>query len=319
MESRLHPKQRTAVVDFDDYPRDRKDIVHYCSDLIHTYETADVAWNSMWPHRPWGDESSLAPDLWRAMVSGKRSVDAGSGVLVLRETHVERCEGEVAQLLSLFISTAFGIPTKTDKRLQRFAWPVRYEKSNLRSPTFSQTMDEAAFHTDSQYLDEPERYFGLFCMASDVRGQGTNFLVSRSHVVEKLMESYPAALDHIRSTFPFRVPSVFTAGASDKDVEVVWAPILEEDSIRFRRDTIASALKVPGVKVTGAQLAALEALDRAISEIAPFEHHLEPGEALIVDNHSMLHSRSPFRDTNRLLYRVRMKHEDPLLKPSGSS
>ncbi|WP_454812576.1 TauD/TfdA family dioxygenase [Paenarthrobacter nitroguajacolicus] len=245
------------------------------------------------------------------MAQGKKSVDSGRGYLVLRGTHVDKSEDEVAQLISLFTSRAFGTPTRTDKRLQRFAWPVRYEKTDYTSPTFSQTMAEAAFHTDSQYLDEPERYFGLYCVASDVQGKGTNFLVSRQQIVEKLTASHPAALEHLKSSFPFRVPSVFTAGASDEDIEVVWAPIIAGGSIRFRRDTIMSALALPGVAVSDGQLAAMDALEQAISEAPALNCHLEPGEAIIVDNHSMMHSRSPFSDSNRLLYRVRMKEQDP--------
>ncbi|WP_146072526.1 TauD/TfdA family dioxygenase [Arthrobacter sp. 4R501] len=302
--------QINVVVDFDDYPQDRANLIRHCEDLIHTHATADRAWEQPGTFAPQRQLQAVAPDLWRATVHGKRLVDGGSGFLVLRSTHVERYGGEVAQLICLFVSTVFGSPTKTDKRLRRFAWPVRYEKTHLNSPTFSQTMAEAGFHTDSQYLEEPERYFGLFCVTSDVRGQGTNFLVSASQVVLRLLELHPTALDHLRSPFPFRVPSVFTTSASDNDIEVVWAPILGEGTIRFRSDTITSALELPGVTLAEAKLAAIAAFERSISETPTLEYHLEPGEAIVVDNHAMLHARSPFTDSNRLLYRVRMKGQD---------
>lgn len=311
MEARqVRSKGPLQLVDFDQYPRDRMSLIRHCAELIRIHKTADRAWVATGPGHSRRELIALAPSFWHAMVQGRRSVDSGRGHLVLRGTHVEKHDDEVAQLISLLISTAFGTPTRTDKRLERFAWPVRYEKTDYRSPTFSQTMAEAAFHTDSQYLDEPERYFGLYCVSSDVQGQGTNFLVSRSQVVEKLNESNPAALEHLKSPFPFRVPSVFTAGASDDDIEVVWAPVIAGTLIRFRRDTIMSALNQPGVAVPDNQLAAIDALEQAISEAPSLEYHLEPGEAIIVDNHSMLHARSPFSDSRRLLYRVRMKEQD---------
>lgn len=297
------------VVDFDQYPRDRMTLIRRCAELIDIHETADNAWAATGPVHSRTEFIAWAPSLWHALAQGRKSMN-GRGFLVLKGTHVEQSEDGVAQLISLFISTAFGTPTRTDKKLQRFAWPVRYESTGYRSPTFSQTMAEAAFHTDSQYLDEPERYFGLFCVASDVQGKGTNFLVSRSRIVEKLNESHPAALQALKSPFPFRVPAVFTAGASDEDVEVVWAPIISEGLIRFRRDTIMAALALPGVAVGDNQLAAIHALEQAISEAPSLTHHLEPGEAIIVDNHLMLHARSPFSDSKRLLYRVRMKEQN---------
>lgn len=299
------------VVDFDQHPGERMALFRHCAELMRIHRTADSAWGAIGPVHSRGELIARAPALWHAMAHGKKSVDSGLGYLVLRGTHVEKCDDGVAQLMSLFISRAFGIPTRTDKRLQRFAWPIRYEKTDYSSPTFSQTMAEAAFHTDSQYLDEPERYFGLYCVASDVPGQGTNFLVSRGRVVARLIASHPAALVHLKSPFPFRVPSVFTASASDEDIEVVWAPIIAGRHIRFRRDTIMSALALPGVAVSDGQLAAMDALEQVISEEPTLKYHLEPGEAIIVDNHSMLHARSPFSDSNRLLYRVRMNEEDP--------
>ncbi len=200
------------------------------------------------------------------------------------------------------LAELIGTPTPTTPTSPVIAWPITPAATTARM-TFSQTTDEAEFHTDTQYYDQPERYFALFCVHADVPGNGTNRLVDTRPLLAALD---PGTLAVLRRPYPFRVPSIFTADGSDAAVEVTWQPIFDGATVRWRQDTLRDALALPGVRIDARQRAAVEIFADALAHAPVIEHHLQPGEALLVDNHRMVHARTPFTDTRRFLYRVRM-------------
>jgi len=105
------------------------------------------------------------------------------------------------------------------------------------------------------------------------------------------------------------VPSVFTRSGQDDDIEIVWAPILDlqAQTIRYRKDTIESALKCDEVEIDAAQQTALQQLEDVLATLSPVSYHLAPGDALLVNNLKLLHARTSFDNPERFLYRVRMK------------
>lgn len=257
--------------------------------------------------------AQASPHGYDTVLQTHEELQEGLGALLLQGTGVEKVEDQTAQLLSITLASVYGEPTRTDRKLSQIAWPVRYDPDATVVRTFSQALGEAAYHTDTQYFKKPEDYFGLFCIESDIPGKGTNQLVHVDNVIEMLVDSQNGqALTELSRPYPFRVPSAFTESGKDSDIEVTWAPIVDEENrtIRYRRDTIASALTVPGIEVTADQHAALRALESVLAVLQPVEHHLQPGEAVIINNKRLLHARTAFDDPHRFLYRVRMNKHD---------
>lgn len=255
--------------------------------------------------------ADAAPDTLRLLQDAGYDLKTGIGAAILHATGVDELEDEPAQLMSITLSSVYGRPTKTDQKLSQIAWPVRYEPNPGVAPTFSQTLGEAAYHTDTQYFAKPENYFGLYCVAADAPGRGTNQLLSVDDVVHAVTARHGTeTLDRLSKPYPFRVPSVFTESGTDSDVEITWAPILSDNnaSFRYRKDTIDRALET-GIKLSDGQNDALKRLEDTLDVLDPLEYHLQPGDALLINNLRLLHARTAFNDPGRLLYRVRMTED----------
>lgn len=212
--------------------------------------------------------------------------------------------------VSLATAALFGRPTETDKINRAIVWPITPRSVDYRVKTFSEDVGEAAMHTDSQFIEYPEDKFLLSCVRADDFGKGTSELIdgwALDDIVKK-------AGSHLHRTlhmdFPFRVPTVFTERMSDNYPEIVWGPILETGRIRFRYDTILSALDLPNIDISKEQHVSLEWFSHIIDNIPRIQHHLLPGEIMIVDNRRMLHARTDFDNRERLLVRVRMNDEE---------
>ena len=225
--------------------------------------------------------SETAPQTYELLRASAYELRRGIGAFVLHGTGVDRIEDQSAQLLSITISSVYGTPTKTDRRLEQVAWPVKYDPGATMTRTFSQSLGEAAFHTDTQYFMHPEEYFGLFCVVSDIPGRGTNRLLRVNDIVQYLFSRDESKiLAALQNPYPFRVPSVFTKSGDDSDVEIIWAPILTNDNqaIRYRKDTIDGALGVPGVSISDEQHDALQKMEETFAALSPLECHLQPSD-----------------------------------------
>ena len=186
----------------------------------------------------------------------------------------------------------------------------------VKNLTFSQTLGEAAYHTDTQYFSAPEEMFGLWCLQPDKNGDGVSGLVDGRYIVEELSKTNEgrqmlATLMH--TEFPFRVPSVFTASGTDDTVEVFMAPILsEEPFIRYRRETLDKGVAATGKQLEPNQLEAINHLDKQLfKDGVAYSFLIKSEEVAFANNYELLHSRSDFQDPERHLIRVRMnKHSE---------
>lgn len=281
-------------------------------DIVEGYGSANTAYETL--GRP-GLRALLADtsaESFHTLAASRQQLDQQGAAIILHGTGVEKVDDQTAQLLSIALGSVYGTPTRTDRRLSQIAWPIKYDPDTTVVRTFSQSLGEAEFHTDTQYFEKPEASFGLFCIESDIPGKGTNQLVHVRDIVAALHDQNDhTALKALTAPYPFRVPSVFTVSGQDDDIEITWAPILSKNNnrIRYRKDTIERALAVDGIVITDEQHAALQQLETVIGTLPPLEHHLQPGEALIVNNTKSLHARTSFDDPQRFLYRVRMKDE----------
>jgi alpha-ketoglutarate-dependent taurine dioxygenase len=210
-----------------------------------------------------------------------------------------------------------GVATPTDQVKKQVLWPVKAELNpTVKNLTFSQRLGEAAYHTDTQYFPEPEEMFGLWCLQPDRNGNGVSGLVDGRYIVEELSktdEGRQILATLMYSEFPFRVPSVFTSGASDETIEVFMAPIVaDKPFVRYRRETLDKGVEVTNTELTGDQLSAINHLDERLSdEQIAYSFLIQAGEVAFANNYELLHSRSDFQDPERHLIRVRMnQHPD---------
>jgi alpha-ketoglutarate-dependent taurine dioxygenase len=268
--------------------------------------------------------AETSPKSFATMEATRHDIRHGVGFVVLHGTGIDVAEGhadsheeaQTSQLLSITLASMYGEPTKTDRRLAQVAWPIRFEpNSKVATPTISQRMGEASFHTDTQYFSAPEETFGLFCVTPDVPGKGTNMLLRVDDVVAALKDAHgDEPLIQLATSFPFKVPAEYTFSGTDSENEVTWAPILNEGGtkIRYRRDTIENARKVPGVALDDARLQAMEQLDEVLGSLPSTDYHLGSSDAVIINNETILHARNDFQNPNRHLWRVRTKlDQDP--------
>lgn len=279
--------------------------------LLTRYETANEIYRQLGRQTIKYIFATSSPEAYAALLETRAEVDT-VGVAILEETNVERLDDEMAQLTAITISSVFGAPTRTDQKDQRIAWPIHYDPDTNLTRTYSQSLGEAAFHTDTQYFEKPERYFGMFCIVADEEGKGTSELLDGRSVMKRYREEHgDVAYALLGEKYPFKVPSVFTRHARDEDLEVTWAPIYDDGSkkIRYRMDTIAAALEIPGINIKDSQREAIQKLDKLLETFDPMRHHLTPGQAILIDNHRMLHARTAFDNSDRFLYRIRMDDE----------
>ena len=105
---------------------------------------------------------NTCPSLFNAIEITKEELDTGKGFTVLTNTGVDTLQPELAKAVSITIGAQYGTPTRTDKSLSRIVWAIHNDDESTLQKTFSQTMNEVSFHTDTQYFEKPEQYFGLF-------------------------------------------------------------------------------------------------------------------------------------------------------------
>jgi alpha-ketoglutarate-dependent taurine dioxygenase len=228
----------------------------------------------------------------------------------------------IRDLYVLGFTALMGVATPTDQVMKRVLWPVKAEMNpTVKNLTFSQTLGEAAYHTDTQYFSKPEEMFGLWCIQPDRNDEGVSGLVDGRFIVEELSktdEGKKMLATFMCTDFPFRVPSVFTSSASDQTIEVFMAPILaKRPFIRYRRETLDKGVAASGKDLTADQLTAINHLDkRLLDDDIAYSFLIKQGEVAFVNNFELLHSRSDFQDPDRHLIRVRMNRHDQVKKAS---
>lgn len=152
-------------------------------------------------------------------------------------------------------------------------------------------------HTD-QAAAAPERLPDLLVMAAVSRAAegGATRLLSGHEAHNRLLDRRPAAVDVLSEPLWFARSADGTA-----DDPPVRAPVFagrgRATRVRYNRFFLRLGTHDAGVAPTGDQRAALDELD-AVLDDGELVHEtvLEPGELLLVDNHVVLHDRTPFVD-----------------------
>ena len=231
------------------------------------------------------------------------------GYILIKKFNIDTANIEDAKNKYLRISELIGKTISHDIN-NAIIWDI---KSNLKSvnfiKTYSEHKHEADLHTDSQYSEYPEDYFGLLTLKKAACGGGLSYLLTLNDVLNEL-RTLPNSIrieKTLRDTdFPFIVPNVFKKNKS-KELEYNFGPILKDNEIRFRVDTFEKSLIQNPNLCTKEQLFAYNELKKIIlNNRNTKKFHLNEKDLIFINNKTMLHGRSEFIDNDRHLLRIRM-------------
>jgi alpha-ketoglutarate-dependent taurine dioxygenase len=250
-----------------------------------------------WPEL--GDLAALTRDI----------VALEPGCVVLRGLGYNRFPREVRDTLVLALTQSIGKPTdhNADKRV---LWPVKPRAEEVKKTidyktTFSEEAGEAPLHSDSAFASEPEKYNCLFVVRQAQDG-GVSIVLNVPRLIADL-DRTPDGRDCLQilrnEEFPFRVPDAFFKGE-----RVVTGRVLGDSPVvRFRHDCLMAGFAVREDMRTNERLWAVEHFRNAAENSnARISYSLQQDEAIVVDNHRLLHARTNFEDRDRHLIRVRM-------------
>lgn len=222
-----------------------------------------------------------------------------------------------------FLSESDTLPTAKEKLLRivemvgqpishdgngSIIWDIKSRPSNSSGVvTYSEHQHEAQLHTDSQYSQYTEHCFSLVTIKKADCGGGMSFLLSLEDILNELRSSQKN--DNIErilreTKYPFIVPNVFKK--QGENPEYNFGSILGDNEIRFRVDTLEKALALNSDFCTPEQVDAYKTLKDIILNTAKTQaFFLEDRDAIFINNRTMLHGRSSFKDPNRHMLRVR--------------
>jgi alpha-ketoglutarate-dependent taurine dioxygenase len=235
------------------------------------------------------------------------------GYVLIKKTGLAQLPIEESRQHYHKICTYFGEPMSHDAK-GTIIWDIKNNPESVSFvKTYSEHNHEAELHTDSQYSFNPEDYFGLLTLKAARCGGGQSYLLSLKDILTEFRalpngEKYEQTLRN--SNYPFIVPNVFKKD-TEKEFEFNFGPMLRDNEIRFRIDTMEKALIVHPEYATPEMQEAYKALKELILQTNRTQKFfLEDDDLILINNKTMLHGRSEFTDSNRHLLRIRMRmHE----------
>ena len=233
-----------------------------------------------------------------------------TGYVLIKNFILPDCDDEEARSKFEILAPKIGIPVSHDVH-DSIVWDIKAAKTSASEViTYSQHQHKADLHTDSQYSFYPEDYFGLLTLKKASCGGGESLLLSLKDILHELRSTeLGQEVERIlrENDYPFMVPTVFKREEEDQILEMNWGPILRENEIRFRVDTLEKAVTASGDRCTKEQIDAYYYLKNLICNSPSLKRFfLERGDLLFVNNKTMLHGREAFQDPERHLLRVRM-------------
>ncbi len=217
---------------------------------------------------------------------------------------------EEAKASFLEISKMVGEPISHDVN-NSIIWDIKSRPTSEGGViTYSEHSHEAELHTDSQYSTYPEDYFGLLTLKRASCGGGLSLILTLDDILRELRsnangEEVESILRN--SDFPFIIPRVFKRNQMSEDPEFNFGPILRDNEIRFRVDTLEKSIELYPEFCSTQQVEAYRLLKKIILESASIKRfYLEDGDLIFINNKTVLHGRTQFMDQDRHLLRIRM-------------
>lgn len=194
-----------------------------------------------------------------------------------------------------------GLPSEHNDGKADYIWEIAAKQSTSSLKTYSEHAQKAPLHTDSQYRNNPEKYFSLSSIRVASCGGGQTELLDFKKLYASLKHN--AWFKELYEVYPIAIPDIFQSVQE----RIVYQPIIKENPfIRFRTDTILKGLDLVNEPLESKKRKAFKLLEEEILHSNLIERfHLKKGQIIIIDNHRMLHGRGAFKDSKRLLLRIR--------------
>ena len=250
-----------------------------------------------------------APRAARLADDVSRRFENGIIAAVVPSLGLEDQSLELQRYVLFALGNLMGTPTATEPRDRRVLWDVKVRAATAgRFATFSETDDEAEFHTDSAFQCDPEPIFFLYAVQAARCNGGMSYFANGRRVRDRLMQTSSGrdALHMLkRVKVPFRIPPAFS---HDPDIAEYSAGTVFGDRplIRFRRDVILRALDAIPAPKNGEIRDAVNLVADVAFSLKTTDCKLPTGSITFVDNHNGMHGRSRFSDQERHLIRVRI-------------
>lgn len=235
----------------------------------------------------------------------------GRGLLVIRGFPVDRYTISELEKLFWLVGIHFGDPVSQSVLGDRMGHVIDATDKDPHARGY-RNHDELSLHTD--FAD----VVAFMCVRKAKNG-GESWFGSALHAHNVLFRENPEALETLYRGFPwFRSDE---HGENSESITPWRVPVLSEYqgvvSCRYVRDYIMEgAAQDGGTPLTESEKAAIDAFDRVNHQPgAPVKFMLEPGEAVFINNLTVLHARTGYEDHDdpaqkRLLLRLWTKMRD---------
>jgi hypothetical protein len=208
------------------------------------------------------------------------------------------------------LATLVGVPTPTSSNKQ-VLWDVRPRQETFAADyyqTFSETDEEAFYHTDSSFKRRPEDAFLLYCVRPDQTGGGVSRLIDGRSLIHSLLHD-PATRPLYTHLSSVEIPAItpdtlMLPGDSRYQMLRVFD---RSPMVRFRKDTLLEGLAAFPSERAEESVEVIQQLVELLKVYPAAEHELGADELIFVDNHTALHARTAIGDRERHLIRVRVR------------
>jgi hypothetical protein len=234
-----------------------------------------------------------------------REAQLGRGVALIKGLPREGVSPEEFELMTWAIGLHFGVARPQDK-LSRYMNQVRDAGTDYRSATgrgYSSNA-ELDFHIDGADV------VVLSCYNQAENG-GDSMCCSSLAAFEALRQERPDLAEALQTAYPWSRQGEEAEGASPFHLMPVYGVEGDLAFCSWNRNRLENALKMPGTPgISPLQREAVTYLDALIRRPEfMYSMRLEAGDLQILSNHTVLHSRTGFRDHSdparkRTLYRL---------------
>ena len=268
------------------------------------------------------DDAFEGPELTAFVRSLRQELLTGRGLVLLRGVPMDRYPRDEAAMLYWGIGAALGPTVPQNVKGERL-YSVRDEDFSIAKDygatgvRYSKTTESFNFHTDSAPIltTVTPDVIGLFAMQTAKSG-GESVLISAKTIHNILLTEFPEALEQLY----LPVHHDRTAEWKPGKARTLFAPVFRFDrdlETRYMRFYIEQGHEKAGVPLTPEQTAAFDCLDSVMNRAElQLRFALAAGDIVLVNNHSVLHSRTAFvdhpeLDRRRHYARMWMKVEAP--------
>ena len=236
----------------------------------------------------------------------------GTGVAWVVNPSLERFGEPAIQLFFAALGSNLGKPMEPYGRL----YEVRDTGQSYRDTSIpiSQTRAETSFHTDSSARDTLPDIVGLLCLQPALEG-GNSLICSATAVHEQLRAAHP---DDLKLLYQDFIRDIVTPGAGQQGIAENRFPVFSYGyygsglTFRYMRYWIETGCRRAGLPLLEAELKAFDRLDTLLgSNEQVVQLRLGAGEMLWLNNHTIAHNRTEFRDhpaKPRRLLRMWLEH-----------